>query len=87
MPAWIKDTIYRLLVEAVRVWIVSYWMEHKGLPAAAKFWIYSSGPHGIDWGNPPGPDDSSLQPLRRKRIEVTLRVVDESDGSAKGGGQ
>jgi len=32
---------------------------------------------GIDWGNPAGPDDPELQPLRRKRIEVTLRVIEE----------
>lgn len=77
VPAWIKDTVYRILVEAVRVWVVATWLHKKRLPEDATFWIYSGGPMGIDWGNPAGPDDPELQPLRRKRIEVTLRVIEE----------
>ena len=73
-----KETTYRLLVEVCRHWVVSWWLTHKALPERpAVFWVYSGGSNGIDWGNPPGlKDDPELQPLRRKRIRVTIEIED-----------
>lgn len=68
------DTTYRLLVEAVRHWVISWFLASTKLPETAVFYVYSGGPNGIDWGNAPGPDDPGLKPLRYKRIKVTLEI-------------
>lgn len=79
--AFEKDTTYRLLVEACRNWIVTWWLAHKSLPQQpAIFWIYGNGAtQSMDWGNSPGPDrtdDFEYRPLRRKRIKVTIEIED-----------
>ena len=74
--AFSRDTTYRLLVEAVRYWVISHWLATQRLPNNGQFWIYGTGQNGIDWGNAPGPDDPDLKPLRGKRIKVTMTIED-----------
>lgn len=76
--AFERETIYRLVVEACRVWVVGTFLSLKRLPKKAKLWIYSNGPlHSIDWGNSPGPDDPDIRPMRYKKIQVTLEIIDD----------
>jgi len=70
-----RDTTYRILVEAVRHWIITHWLAKKTLPLEADvFCVYSDGPNGIDWGNPPTSEGKADRPLRGKRIRVTFEV-------------
>lgn len=76
--AFEKDTTYRLLVEAVRHWLLARVLARKSLPSEpAVFWIYASrhpGRNSIDWGDAAGPPDPVNKPLRGKRIRVTIEI-------------
>ena len=64
-----KDTTYRLLVEVILHWIVSWWSVHNALPTKpAVFWVYAEGTHhNLGWGG---------GVLNRKRIKVTIEIED-----------
>ena len=77
MNAFEKDTLYRLLVESTRLWVISHWLEHHELPKDVTFYAYPNGPRGFDWGNAPGPDnDGTERPPRGKRVRITLEIED-----------
>ena len=78
MNAFEKNTLYRLLVEAVRYWVIQTFFDTKQIPqTVGTFWIYPRGIEfpGIDWGDDPSQPDA-LRPLMGKRIRVTLTVED-----------
>ena len=77
MNAFEKDTLYRLLVESTRFWVIANWLENHELPKQTTFYTYPGGPLGFDWGNAPGPDDEAIErPLRGKRVRITLEIED-----------
>lgn len=76
MKQFEKDTLYRLLVEASRFWLIGHFLRTHALPDPAVYFVYANGPNGLDWGNEPGPDDPQLKPLRRKRVRITLEIED-----------
>lgn len=76
MNAFEKSTLHRLCSQAARFWVLASYLETKKLPDETAFFAYANGPGGFDWGNPPGPDDPDNQPLRRKRVRITLTIED-----------
>lgn len=78
LPAWIRETIHRLLTEAVRVWILGNRIEGNGIPTEGVFYVYPSGPVSIDWGDQLRETHKEYHPLRGKRIVVTLRVEEQA---------
>lgn len=75
--AFERETIHRLATEAARYWLLTHFLAQQRLPVKGTWFAYPSGPGAsIDWGNPPGPDDPDLQPLRGKRIRVTFEIED-----------
>lgn len=72
-----KDTLYRMLVGAVRYWCVGHWRTVSSLPAKATYWFYPSGASlNIGWGDGWSTGDPKETPLRGKRIQITIEVVD-----------
>ena len=78
MPAWIRDTVHRLLTEAVRVWILGRNLYGYGGTSEGVFYVYPRGQVSIDWGDPVGEVSSDSAPLRGKRIVVTLRIEEQA---------
>ena len=77
--AFESDTVHRLAVEAARFWVIEHWLRTKTLPHEPETrFVYADGPHGIGWGNAPGPDDADLKPLRYRRIRVTFEIEDQA---------
>ena len=70
------ETFHRLLVEAVRFWVIEFFLRRNKLPDREVRYVYADGPVGIGWGNSPGPDDPSMRPLRKKRIKITVEIED-----------
>lgn len=76
MGAFEKETVYRLLTEACRMWVVSTHLETGKLPKFVTYWVYGNGaPINIGWGDAGGPPSENT-PMRGKRIRVTLEVED-----------
>jgi hypothetical protein len=69
-----RDSTYRQLVEATRHWVLTNYLAHGQVPCRGVFFVYANGPVGMDWGNPPGPDNEDLQPLRYKRYRITIEL-------------
>jgi hypothetical protein len=75
--AFEKDTLYRLIVESTRYWVIEHYLRRGCLPDETTFFAYANEPNGFDWGNPAGPDDDGqLRPLRGKRVRITLAIED-----------
>ncbi len=75
--AFESSTIYRLLVETVRYWLIECFLRAKKLPDKHVYFVYPYGEASIDWGDSPtSPDD--CRPLRGKRIRVTIEIENES---------
>lgn len=73
-----RDTLMRMLAEAVRYWLVGHFLRRQRLPEENTFFVYANGPNGIDWGNAPGPTgDGMLRPLRGKRVRITLSIENQ----------
>lgn len=70
-----RETLYRLIVETARLWLVGHFLRSLTLPSAATFYVYPGGPDAsLDWGNAPGPDDPFNKPMRGKRVRVTFEI-------------
>ncbi len=79
VDAFERDTIHRLATEAARVWLVSHFLAMKTLPDKQTYFAYPNGiGASLDWGNPAGPSDSDLQPMRGKRVRVTFEIEDSA---------
>lgn len=74
--AFETETLHRLLVEAVRFWVIEFFLRRKKLPEKEVRYVYADGTMGIGWGNSPGPDDPKFRPLRMKRIKITVEIED-----------
>ena len=75
--AFERETSYRLLVEAARHWCISGYLATHRVPSRGVFYAYPAGPSAcFDWGNPPGPNDPTTQPLRGKRYKITIELED-----------
>lgn len=70
-----NDTIYRLIVEASRLWLINHYLRTGKLPEENTYFIYPNGEISLDWGNPSGRDDGKkIRVLCGKRVCVTLSV-------------
>ncbi len=74
--AFETETFHRMLVEAVRFWVIEFFLRRNKLPEKEVRYVYADGPMGIGWGNAPGPDDLQYKPLRKKRIKITVEIED-----------
>ena len=74
MGSFEKDTLHRLCVQAARYWVIEHKLRLGELPENVTFFAYPNGPGGFDWGNPPGPDDPTLRPMRGKRVRITMTI-------------
>ena len=63
--AFVADTIYRITVEAVRLWLVEHVLSEGSLPDKKITYVYPRGPVSMDWGS---------EHLRNKRIRVTFEL-------------
>lgn len=81
MNAFEKDTIHRLLTEAVRVWVVSNYLETRAIPQRdAIFYVYPSGEVSIDWGDSRyRKDGDPAEPMARKRVKITLTIEAQAE--------
>jgi hypothetical protein len=68
------ETLHRMLIEAVRYWVIEWFLRTKKLPAKEIRYVYSGGTVGIGWGSATGLDDPNT--LRGKRIKVTIEIED-----------
>lgn len=77
--AFERDTLHRMAAGTARYWVIGEWLRNHRLPDKATLFAYAGGPGGFDWGNPPGlQDDPQLQPLRYKRVRITLEIEDQA---------
>lgn len=74
VSAFERATVYRMTVEAARVWLISEFLARGKLPEELVLFVYANGPDAsLDWGNSPGPDDG-MKPMRGRRVRVTFQV-------------
>ena len=67
--AFDRDTVHRLLTEAMRVWCITNYLSCKEVPIAGRVYVYPDCvPACMDWG--------ANDVMKGKRIKVTFEVED-----------
>lgn len=75
-----NETLYRMLVEASRYWVVGEFLRNGDIPQKeCVLFVYANGLEAcLDWGDSHvyTGKSSDLRPMRGKRIRVTMEVED-----------